>query len=81
MCAESQYCSYRHYAADLERADPKCVIAMFTAYFDDSGTDRNSEIAIAACYVSTKRGWDDFVKRGMTPDGKRDSKPFTWPTS
>jgi hypothetical protein len=34
---------------------------MFTAYFDDSGTDRNSDIAIAACYVSTKRGWDGFV--------------------
>jgi hypothetical protein len=34
---------------------------MFTAYFDDSGTDGNSDIAIAACYVSTKRGWDDFV--------------------
>ena len=35
---------------------------MFTAYFDDSGTDGNSDIAIAACYVSTKRGWDDFVE-------------------
>jgi hypothetical protein len=46
---------------DLERATPDCVIAMFTAYFDDSGTDGNSDIAIAACYVSTKRGWDDFV--------------------
>jgi len=34
---------------------------MFTAYFDDSGTDGNSDIAIAACYVSTKRGWDEFV--------------------
>lgn len=34
---------------------------MFTAYFDDSGTDGNSDIAVAACYVSTKRGWDDFV--------------------
>lgn len=35
---------------------------MFTAYFDDSGTDANSDIAVAACYVSTKRGWDDFVE-------------------
>lgn len=34
---------------------------MFTAYFDDSGTDGNSDIAVAACYVSAKRGWDDFV--------------------
>jgi len=35
---------------------------MFIACFDDSGTDSNSDIAIAACYVSTKRGWDDFVE-------------------
>ncbi len=35
---------------------------MFTAYFDDSGTSANSEIAIAACYISTKRGWDGFVE-------------------
>lgn len=34
---------------------------MFTTYFDDSGTDNNSEIAIAACYVSTNRGWSDFT--------------------
>jgi hypothetical protein len=36
---------------------------MFTAFFDDSGTDGNSRIAIAACYLSTKRGWDDFVRQ------------------
>jgi hypothetical protein len=35
---------------------------MFEAYFDDSGTDSSSSIAIAACYVSTKRGWETFVK-------------------
>jgi len=40
---------------------PPSLIAMFTAYFDDSGTDRNSDIAVAACYVSAKRGWDEFV--------------------
>jgi len=34
---------------------------MFEAYFDDSGTDSNSPLAIAACYVSTKRGWDAFT--------------------
>lgn len=37
-------------------------LAMFTAYFDDSGTDSNSEIAVAACYVSAKRGWDEFIE-------------------
>jgi hypothetical protein len=65
MCTQSQYqpgyCAYRHYADELERSDPGSLLAMFTAYFDDSGTDGNSDIAIAACYVSTKRGWDEFV--------------------
>jgi hypothetical protein len=35
---------------------------MFQVYFDDSGTDAKSEIAIAACYISTKRGWEAFVE-------------------
>jgi len=39
-----------------------CLITMFTAYFDDSGTDGNSDIAVAACYISAKRGWDEFVE-------------------
>jgi len=58
----SEYCAYSHYAAMLERAGKSWLIAMFEAYFDDSGTDGNSDIAIAACYISTKRGWDDFVR-------------------
>ncbi|MGB7554661.1 MAG: hypothetical protein WBM04_09815 [Candidatus Korobacteraceae bacterium] len=62
MCVESQYCSYTHLSAMLDRTGADWLIAMFEAYFDDSGTDHNSEIAVAACYVSTKRGWDDFVK-------------------
>lgn len=37
------------------------MMLMFRAFFDDSGTDDESEIAVAACYVSTKRGWDTFV--------------------
>ena len=61
MRAQSQYCGYRHYADELERSDSGSLLAMFTAYFDDSGTDKNCDIAIAACYVSTKRGWDEFV--------------------
>ncbi len=62
MCAESQYCSYSHLSAMLDRTGTDWLIAMFETYFDDSGTDNNSEIAVAACYVSAKRGWDDFVK-------------------
>jgi hypothetical protein len=46
----------------LDRTGRDWVIAMFEVPFDDSGTDPQSEIAIAACYVSTKRGWDTFVK-------------------
>jgi len=45
----------------LERAEPRSLLAMFTAYFDDSGTDKACDIAVAACYVSTKRGWNQFV--------------------
>jgi Protein of unknown function (DUF3800) len=56
-----QYCAYRHFAADVERSEPNSLIVMFTAYFDDSGTDRNSDTAVAACYISTRRGWDQFV--------------------
>jgi hypothetical protein len=37
------------------------LIAMFQAYFDDSGTNADSEIAVAACYISTNRGWDEFT--------------------
>jgi hypothetical protein len=58
---KSEYCAYRYYSADIERSRQECVIAMFTACFDDSGTDGNSDIAVAACYIPTKRGWDEFV--------------------
>jgi len=35
---------------------------MYEVYWDDSGTDPQSPIAIAACYISTKSGWDTFVE-------------------
>lgn len=34
---------------------------MYEVYFDDSGTDTQSPMAIAACYISTKNGWNQFV--------------------
>ena len=58
---ESQYCAYRHFAGELRNTALSWLV-MFTAYFDDSGTDGNSDIAIAACYISAKRGWDEFVE-------------------
>jgi len=38
------------------------LLAMFTVYFDDSGTHPGSDIAVAACYISTDRCWTEFVK-------------------
>jgi hypothetical protein len=35
-------------------------MAMASTYFDDSGTDRDSPIAIAACYWSTAKKWRRF---------------------
>jgi hypothetical protein len=29
-------------------------------YFDDSGTHDRSNTALAACYISTKKQWDNF---------------------
>jgi hypothetical protein len=34
---------------------------MYETYVDDSGTSAQSDIAIAACYVSTESGWRRFV--------------------
>lgn len=34
----------------------------FELYCDDSGTDGNSPVAVAACYISPKRQWDEFVR-------------------
>jgi hypothetical protein len=34
----------------------------FEVYFDDSGTDAGTPVAAAACYVSSKNQWDEFVR-------------------
>jgi hypothetical protein len=34
----------------------------FELYCDDSGTDGNSPIAVAACYIASKDQWDQFVR-------------------
>lgn len=38
------------------------MIDLYETYIDDSGTNSQSEIAIAACYVSTESGWRQFVR-------------------
>lgn len=50
----------------MERSGTDFLIAMYEVYFDDSGTSVQSETVIAACYVSTKRGWDMFVSEWDT---------------
>jgi hypothetical protein len=45
----------------LERTGIEWLLVMFETYFDDSGTDAGSPIAVAAAYVSTRRGWKEFV--------------------
>jgi hypothetical protein len=42
-------------------------------YFDDSGTHRESPIAVAACYIAEKSQWDSFVKDW---DGARERRGF-----
>ena len=63
-CDKSQYCAYAHVSAMLARTGLPWWLAMFEIelYFDDSGTDGNTPVAVAACYVSTKKQWDEFVR-------------------
>lgn len=44
---------------------------MFTLYCDDSGTHAQSDIAVAACYISTVSQWQDF-KRNWEEVNKRE---------
>jgi hypothetical protein len=34
----------------------------FEVYFDDSGTDANTPVAVAACYISSKEQWNEFIR-------------------
>ena len=43
---------------------------MFTLYFDDSGTDSGTEVAVAACYVASVEQWECFVKNWREADAK-----------
>jgi hypothetical protein len=64
LCAKSQYCAYSHVSAMLQRSRSDWWLAMFEleVYFDDSGTDGNSPVAVAACYVASKNQWDEFAR-------------------
>ncbi len=45
-------------------------MAMFTLYCDDSGTHAQSDIAVAACYVSTVEQWERFKRSWDEADEK-----------
>lgn len=62
--SDREYCAYSHFSAMLDRTGLDWALAMFEfeLYCDDSGTDGNSVIAAAACYVSSKRQWDEFIR-------------------
>jgi hypothetical protein len=60
--AIGEYCAYRHFSDILASTGLDWPLAMFTVYFDDSGTHSSSEIAVAACYISTDKSWGRFVK-------------------
>jgi hypothetical protein len=64
MVCGSQYCAYSHVSAMLERTQTEWWLAMFEieSYFDDSGTDAGTPVAVAACYVASKTQWDEFVR-------------------
>ena len=78
---ELEYCAYSHFAEMLSRAKREWLIAMFELYFDDSGTDAQSDIAIAACYVSTINGWKRFVNEWIELASKKILRAFTWQSS
>ncbi|PYX67738.1 MAG: hypothetical protein DMG72_24700 [Acidobacteria bacterium] len=63
-CDKSQYCAYAHVSAMLARTGLPWWLAMFEIelYFDDSGTDGGTPVAVAACYVSSKEQWGEFVR-------------------
>jgi hypothetical protein len=48
----------------LDRAGVDWWLAMFDLeiYFDDSGTDGTTSVAVAACYIASKEQWDHFVR-------------------
>jgi len=48
----------------LDRSGVDWWLAMFDleVYFDDSGTDGTTPVAVAACYISSKAQWDQFVR-------------------
>lgn len=75
---QSQYCAYSHVSGMLERTHLDWWFAMyeFEVYFDDSGTDGGTPVAVAACYVAKKAQWDEFVRNWDEVRAKEDFDVF-----
>jgi hypothetical protein len=78
MCAQSRYSSTQHYLLSILGSRWKDVLlAVFTVYVDDSGTDPNQHVAIASCLIipsqripALDREWDAFLaKEGVGQRG------------
>jgi hypothetical protein len=63
--AQDGYDAYSHFSEMLNRTGSDWYLSMLEleVYFDDSGTDANSSVAVASCYVSTKDQWDAFNRK------------------
>jgi len=72
-CPKSQcwYDGFDHFVASVN-LDQRDLVAMFTLYCDDSGTHAQSDVAVAACYVSTVEQWTQF-KRNWDEANKREN--------
>ena len=53
------YSAIEHIARSLCMKDEDAM-ALFTVYFYDSGTHKESDIAVAACFISDVRRWTEF---------------------
>jgi hypothetical protein len=58
--AASQYDAFEHLRRSLFK-EPDDLMAMLTAYFDDSGTSPSNRVAVVARYVATVFQWERFV--------------------
>ena len=53
---ETEYSAFEHFCSTLPKGSNP-LMAMWTAYFDDSGTHKDSSVAVAACLLSDYRRW------------------------
>jgi len=67
---KSQFTALDHLIS-IFPGDGKGIVNFVTVFFDDSGTHRESSIAVAACYASTVEQWKEFERNWN--EAKRDA--------